>query len=71
MIKVLLSIVILLSLTGCADSTGVQQSSSGTPSYVQANRYSGCFERLLESSEDSQSVMTFEEMDKVCSKYLE
>lgn len=37
-----------------------------TSPYVQANRYSSCFEKLSESSQ-----LSFEEMEKVCVKYLE
>ena len=59
MIKFVVVLLITAFMTGCSSS------SDGDSSYVKANRYSRCIEKLSDNE-----ILSFDEMKEVCSHYL-
>lgn len=59
MIKFVVVLLITAFMTGCSSS------GDGDSSYVKANRYSNCIEKLSDNE-----TLSFDEMKEVCSHYL-
>lgn len=59
MIKFVVVLLMTAFMTGCSSS------GDGASNYVKANRYSHCIEKLSDNE-----ILSFDEMNEVCSRYL-